>query len=341
MHPLKLLPLLVFLALVHGHAPAAETPRVVVSIKPLHAIIAGVMEGVAVPELLLAGGESPHSYALRPSQARLLAKADVIFWVGPELEGFLVKPLQSLGGKGRVVALLEAPGIILLPARSGGVWEVHDHHGDDRDHHAAPGKESHEGEKEHKHHHDHHPAPGKPEVYPDHQGKDPHLWLDPQNAREIARLAAVELSRLFPAHRSQLAANAEVLAAKLDLLDVELRQGLSALRGHPFIVFHDAYQYLEARYGLRAAGAITLSPEQAPGAQRLREIRKTIRERQAACVFAEPQFEPRLVATVVEGSGARQGVLDPLGADLKAGPEAYFVLMRRFVEELRSCLQVP
>jgi zinc transport system substrate-binding protein len=313
MRPLKIFLILVILFLIPGHIRAAEEPRVVVSIKPLHAIIAQVMEGVAYPELLLTGGESPHSYALRPSQARLLARADAIFWVGPELEGFLVKPLQSLGGKGRVVTLLKSPGLHLLPARSGGVWEVHEHH-DDGHHHASHGQES-------------------------RQGMDPHLWLDPRNAREIARLAAVELGRLFPAHRSQLAANAETLAATLDILDSELRQGLSDLRGRPFVVFHDAYQYFEARYGLSAAGAITLNPEQAPGAQRLREIRKTIRERQAACVFAEPQFEPRLVATAVEGSGARQGVLDPLGADLKAGPDAYFVLMRRLAAGLRACLE--
>jgi zinc transport system substrate-binding protein len=131
------------------------------------------------------------------------------------------------------------------------------------------------------------------------------------------------------------------MAVRLDALDAELHQGLSDLRGRPFIVFHDAYQYFEVRYSLSAAGAITLSPEQAPGAQRLREIRKTIRERQATCVFAEPQFEPRLVATAVEGSGARQGVLDPLGADLKAGPDAYFVLMRRLAAGLRACLEAP
>jgi zinc transport system substrate-binding protein len=317
--------LVVIMIIIPGYLRAADLPRVVVSLKPLHALIAGVMEGVAKPELLLTGGESPHSYALRPSQAKLLAEADVIFWVGPELESFLVKPLQSLVDKGQVVTLLEALGVRLLPARRGGVWEVHDDH----------------GEKMHKHGHEHRQETAKAASPPARQGMDPHLWLDPQNAKGIAHLAAVELGRLFPAHRSKLAANAESLAVRLDALDAELHHGLSDLRGRPFVVFHDAYQYFEVRYSLSAAGAITLSPEQAPGAQRLREIRKTIRERQATCVFAEPQFEPRLVATAVEGSGARQGVLDPLGADLKAGPDAYFVLMRRLAAGLLACLETP
>lgn len=307
---------------------AASEPQVVVSIKPVHSLIAGVMEGVATPALLLAGGESPHSYSLRPSQARLLARADVLFWVGPNLEGFLIKPLQSLESRTRVVALMEMPGLHLLPARSGGVWEAHENHEHSHDQQATTGKVS----QKDKH---------KQDQAHDHQAMDPHLWLDPQNGQEIVRLAAAVLSRQFPAHQAKFAANAEVLVARLAALDADLRQQLSGLRGRPYIVFHDAYQYLEAHYGLRAVGAITLSSEVAPGAQRLRAIKQTIRERQAACVFAEPQFEPRLVATAIEGSGARQGVLDPLGAELPAGAESYFLLMRQLAKSLQVCLENP
>ncbi|HEY7746490.1 MAG TPA: zinc ABC transporter substrate-binding protein [Desulfuromonadales bacterium] len=319
---------LLLLPLLPDRLQAAEAPRVVVSIKPLHSIVAGVMAEVAVPELLLSGGESPHSYALRPSQARALARADVIFWIGPELETFLIKPLQSLGRGGMIITVIEAPGMHLLPVRSGGVWENHEH---DADEHPSHASDEHAGEKNHGHDHE-----GAEE------GMDPHLWLDPRNAKVVARLAAAELGRVFPAHRARMEANAEAMATKLDALDAELHRELAPVRGRPFIVFHDAYQYFEARYGLSAAGAITLSPEQAPGAQRLREIRKTIRDRGARCVFSEPQFTPRLVATVIEGSGARQGVLDPLGGDgLKLGPEAYFSLMRQLGENLRVCLQSP
>jgi len=305
---------------------AAAEPRVVVSLKPIHSLIAGVMEGVATPELLLTGGESPHSYSLRPSQARMLARADVVFLVGPALEGFLVKPLQSLRRETRVVTLMESPGMFLLPARSGGVWEEHEDHGHSHDRHGTDGKKSPEAKLKRNH---------------DHQAMDPHLWLDPQNGQEIVRLAATELARQFPAHQAKFVANAEALVARLAALDEELRQQLSGLRGRPYVVFHDAYQYLEAHYGLSAAGAITLNPEVAPGAQRLRAIRQIIRERQAVCVFAEPQFEPRLVATTLEGSNARQGVLDPLGAELPVGPESYFQLMRQLAKSLQACLENP
>lgn len=326
MFPRIIVLMLVIMFSMPASQSAAAEPRVVVSLKPVHSLIAGVMDGVAIPELLLAGGESPHSYTLRPSQARMLARADVLFWVGPGLEGFLVKPLQSLGNRTRVVTLTEAPGMQLLPVRSGGVWEAHGDQGHSHDHHGTPGKQNKEGS--HQHSHDH-----------SRQTMDTHLWLDPQNGQQIVRLAAAELARHFPAHQARFAANAEALVTRLAALDNELRQQLSGLRGRPYIVFHDAYQYLEARYDLSAAGAITLSPEVAPGALRLRTIRQTIRERQAACVFSEPQFEPRLVATAIEGSGARQGVLDPMGADLPAGPENYFQLMRQLANSLRVCLE--
>lgn len=290
-----------------------EGPRVAVSIKPVHAIVTAVLDGVAVPELLLTGGESPHSYALRPSQAKLLAETDLFFWIGPELESFLVKPLRTLAGKRRLVTLLEAEGLLLLPSRSGGVWDRDDHgHGHGHDH----------GHKE-----------------DEHGQMDPHLWLDPRNAKAIARLALVELTPFFPAQREKMAANVANFETRLDALDQELNEILAPVRERPFVVFHDAYQYFEVRYRLNAVGAITLNPEQAPGARRVRQIRRTIEERQAVCVFAEPQFEPRLVATVVEGTKARQGVLDPEGSTAVAkGVEAYFVLMRKLGENLRGCL---
>ncbi|WP_305045967.1 zinc ABC transporter substrate-binding protein [Geoalkalibacter sp.] len=290
-------------------APCAwAQPKVVVSIKPVHALVAGVMEGVGTPELLLAGGESPHSYALRPSQARALAAAQLVFWVGPELETFLERPLRSLSGTARLVTLSQAQGLTLLPVRGGGAWAA-----------------------DHSHGHGHAHAPTG--------GIDGHLWLDPGNARAIVTLAQSELERLFPEERERLAANAARLLGRLEALEAELAQTLDAVREVPYLVFHDAYQYLEQRYGLNAVGAISLNPERSPGAQRVREVQRLIRERGARCVFAEPQFTPRLVATVVEGSGARQGVLDPLGAELPAGPEAYFRLMRALAENLRTCLE--
>lgn len=311
MHRLPRLAAVLLLLLLTASPAVAADVRVVVSIKPLHSLVAGVLTGVAEPELLLSGGESPHSYALRPSQARAVAGADLFFWIGPELEGFLVKPLKALSGRGRVVTVTTAPGLTLYPVRSGGVWGGHDHGHDHGHSHAKAGS----------------------------AGLDPHLWLDPQNARGIVRLALHELTPLFPGREAQLAANAAALEARLDALDRRLGEQLAPVSRRPFIVFHDAYQYLEARYRLNAVGALTLNPEQAPGARRLREIRQAIAERGAVCVFAEPQFEPRLVATVVEGTNVRQGVLDPEGgAELAPGAEAYFELLRRLGDSLAGCL---
>lgn len=301
---LRLLPLL--LGFAHGAAAAEHPPRVVTTIQPVHSLVAGIMEGVGSPELLLPGGASPHAYALRPSQAHSLARADVVFRVDEGLETFLRKPLEALGARTRVVTLSGAPGVRLLPPRRSGIWGEDGHGHGDEDH-------------------------GRGAV-------DAHIWLDPANAKAMVRAAAAQLGALYPRHAGRFGENARKLSARLDALDAELRQRLAPVKDAPFIVFHDAYQYFEGRYGLKGAGSITVDPGRTPGARRLNEIRRAIRERRALCVFAEPQFEPRLVATVLEGTGARRGILDPLGADVPPGPEAYFTLMRNLAANFAGCL---
>lgn len=284
----------------------ADGPRVVVSIKPVHAIVAAVMAGVAAPELLVKGGGSPHTYAMRPSQARSLNNAELVFWVGGNLETFLRKPLSALAGKARLVKLMAIEGMTLYPTRAAGAWERHAEQ--------APQDTA--------------------------QGAlDAHVWLDPANAKRIASAAAAALTETDPANRAAYAANAERFAARIDALDAELRAALAPLKHVPYAVFHDAYQYFEQRYGLNAVGAVTISPERRPGARRLRRIRATIRAFGARCVFHEPQFEPALLQNVVEGTGARVGVLDPLGAELEPGADAYFALMRGLARGLAECLE--
>jgi zinc transport system substrate-binding protein len=295
----------IFLAVLIAAVPAVAAPKVVASVKPIHALVAGVMAGVGEPALIVAGGTSPHLYTLKPSDAERLAHADVVFWVGPIFEGFLAKPLTVLASKAEIVELDRALGIVLLPAREGGAWEA-----DERHDHAAAAEEEQDG----------------------------HLWLDPDNAKAIARLAASRLGALDPAHAAAYAANGAALERRLDVLDAGLRQRLAAVKGMPFVVFHDAYQYLERRYGLAAIGSITVTPENRPGARRLQEIRGKIVALGARCVFSEPQFEPRLVTAVIAGSGARTGVLDPEGASLAPGPELYFQLMNGLADGLVHCL---
>jgi zinc transport system substrate-binding protein len=297
---------------------AAEAPRVVVSIKPVHSLVAGVMDGVGSPELLIHGGGSPHTYSLRPSDAQALQEADVVFWIGEELEGFLARPLQTLPRAAAVVALHEADGVRLLAGREGGAWEAHAHHDSDN---------AHEHDHEHEHEHQH-----------THEGADMHVWLDPVNAQAMVAAIAKELSAIDPENEERYTSNATFLHQRLGELDTTLQDQLEPVQNDPYIVFHDAYQYFEDRYDLNAVGSITITPEQQPGARRLYEIRARIVETGSACVFSEPQFEPVLVETVIEGTGARSGVLDPLGAELEAGPDAYFDLMDQLAGSLRNCL---
>lgn len=292
---------------------ALAAPRVVVSITPIHGLVAAVMAGAGTPELLVDGGNSPHGYSLRPSQAQSLARADLVVWVGHELETFLLKPLTAAGRKGRALELMDAPGMRLLPVREGGAWDGHDH-----DH----------GEPDHGHGHDH----GEQEM-------DPHLWLHPANARVIVRAAAAELAALDPANAALYAANREKTLARIDALEARLRDRLAPVTAVPYIVFHDAFQYYEQAFGTRAVGSITFDPERKPGAKRVAEIRQKVLSLQVRAVFAEPQFEPKLVDTLVAGTPARVGILDEVGADIPAGPEAWFVLMERLGQALETGLR--
>ena len=293
-------------ALAAGTVAADANPRVVTSFKPLQSLAAGVMAGIGAPEVIIHGAGSPHTYALRPSDARELARADIVFWIGPNFEGFLAKPIAALSPHARAVALIEATGVTVLEARRGGSWEK------DTDEPAAPG---------------------------DLADADPHIFLDPHNAEAMVQAMAATLTAADPAHAAQYEANAAVVIGRLKTLDGELAETLAPVHGIPFVVFHDGTQYLEHRYGLTAVGSIVVAPERPPGAKRIAAIRAKIEVTHAACVFAEPQFESALVRTVVSGTHARTGVLDYVGVDLRPGPDAYFQMMRGLAQSLAGCLQ--
>ena len=307
-------------------AARAETPNVVVSIKPIHSLVAAIMQGVGEPALIVDGAASPHTYSLKPSNAAALQDAGVVFWVGHGLEAFLEKPLEALGGKAAVVELDDAPGLEKLPFREGGPFEAHDH-GDEEGHdhvHEAGEAHAHSGESGHEGH--------------EHGTFDMHLWLSPQNARAIAAEVAKVLSEKDPANAETYRKNLSSLEGKLDALDKEIAETVAPVKEKPFIVFHDAYQYFEHHYGLHAAGSITVSPENLPGAERLTQIRDKVKSLGATCVFAEPQFEPKLINVVIEGTPAKSGTLDPEAATLEPGPDLYFTLMRGLATSLRDCL---
>jgi zinc transport system substrate-binding protein len=319
---------------VMSHA-AQAAPKVIASIKPVHSLVAGVMDGIGVPTLLVEGGGSPHTYSLKPSQASGLEQADIIFWIGGQLEAFLEKPVATIGAKARSVELAHGPGLTMLEKREGGPFEAHVHHDDDhdRDHkdtdhkeHAEHKDDDHDHEKKHEHEHE------------EHVGGDLHIWLDPENAKAMVRVIAGELMHADAANAARYRHNADAMLKLLEHLNREIASNLAPLKDRQFIVFHDAYQYFEHRFGLHAAGSITVSPETLPGAERIREIKGRIAKLGAACVFTEPQFEPKLVRVVTEGTAVKTGVLDPLGADIADGPKLYFTLIRNMAASMRGCL---
>ncbi len=298
-----------------GTALAGDPPDVVVSIKPVHSLVAAIMDGVGTPKLIVDGAASPHTYSLKPSNASALESAAVIFWVGPGMEAFLEKPLSALGTNAVIAELDKAPGLTKLKFREGGAFEPDD----DGDEHVSDVGDAHD-------HDDGHDA------------FDTHLWLDPMNAKAMAAEITTTLVAADPANALTYQQNQKTLDDKLDALDGEIAATVAPVKNKPFVVFHDAYQYFQRRYGVHVAGSITVSPEAIPGAARVSEIHNKVATLGATCVFAEPQFEPKLINVVTEGTDAKSGVLDPEAATLQQGPDLYFNLMRGIADSLKTCL---
>ena len=304
-----------------GPAPASDDGlRVVASIKPVHSLVSAVMAGVGEPHLIVRGSSSPHAFAMRPSDAAALEDADVVFLIGDAIETALAGPVEALAGHARVVALADAPGLVRRPLREGGAFEADDHdsHGhrgqdDDRDHHDG--------------HEDHEDGPF-----------DMHVWLDPLNGRAMARAIAATLAEADPANAAVYEANAAALLRRLDALTGEIAAQVAPARGVPFIVFHDGYRHFEDRFGLTAAGSVVVGPERKPGARRISELRDKVQSLGVVCAFDEPQFDRRLVRTVIEGSEVRAGSVDPLGAAIEDGPELYATLLRNMATSFTACL---
>jgi len=358
-----------------GAAMAHEELKVVTTIKPVHSLVSSVMEGVATPAILIDGAASPHGFALKPSQAADLQNADMVFWIGPDLTPSLEKPIKTLASNAVHVELMEVPGVEHLGFRESARFDGHDHdhgdddhgeeaHGHDDDHghdHASHddhdhGKEehaehdySHDGDHAHDHSHDgdghdhasHDDDDHDKEEHAGHDhahGKeDAHIWLDPQNAKAMVTAIESALVKADPDHAEQYKANAANTLQKLDDLSASVSGRMASLNNTGFIVFHDAYHYFEHRYDIEAAGAISVSPDTPPSADRVRQVRDLISETGAACVFTEPQFEPKIVSSIIEGTPVKAVVMDPLGATFENGPDLYGNLIEGLAASLEEC----
>ncbi len=323
----------------------ASPPKVAVDIAPVHSLVAQVMAGVGEPDLVIRPGASPHEYTLRPSEAEALSRADVVFWISEELTPWLDSPLENLAGSATKVTLLEVSGITLHEFREGATFEAHDHHDDEHGHddeHAHEEEDGHDDEHAHEEEghdeeHAHEDEHGHKDEHA-HGEHDPHAWLDPENAKIWVQTIASVLSEADAANAATYRSNAATAIANLDALTASIRTRTEKLRDIKFIVFHDAYQYFERRFGVEATGAISIGDASDPSPARVKEIRDTVASLDIRCVFTEPQYNPDMVVSVFEKTQvATIGVMDPLGADIAIGQDHYPKLLEALVSSITQC----
>lgn len=297
--------------------PAGQTTKILVSIKPIYSLVLGLTKNVPKiqTELLLPPPNSPHTFHLKPSDVSKIVEANLIIWVGPELENFLINPLTKLKSKKQILTLIEETPLELLSVRQDEHWEQHEHHEHDSD---AP----------HTHDHDF--------------TIDPHIWLNTHNAKQIVLTLSQALQTRDPMHRAIYIENTQNLVKQLDKLHIQIENNLKSVHRKPFLVFHDAYQYFEKEFGLKALGSITLNPQVPLSAKRLNALQNKIKQEDIQCVFSEPEFSQTLVQKLLDHTSIKNSELDPLGAHIKmqAGHEEVFYLdlMRGLGNSFKACL---
>lgn len=365
---MRLLPVISCLALTPV-AAFADVPKVATDIAPVHSLVAQVMGDLGTPDLILPPGASPHGYAMRPSEAAAISRADLVVWVGEALTPWLERPVENLGNSAAKIELLSVEGTLVLEGREDAVFAAaehdehgheghgHDDHGHDEDHGAHEDHDAHADHDDHSAHKDHDDHTGHDHSDHDdhkeetvdaghhdhghahnHGGTDPHAWLDPANASVWLGAIAAALSDLDPENAAIYAANATAGQAELASLVTEITAQLAPVADRPHVVFHDAYQYFEGRFGTTPLGAISISDASAPSAARLSELRAALTEAGVVCAFAEPQFDPRLVVAVTEGTPSRTAVLDPIGIEIPLGATFYGTMIREMAQAKLDCL---
>ena len=286
--------------------PANAELKVVTSIKPIHSLASYLMDGVGKPDLIVDGYASPHGFSMKPSHAQMLQNADIVFWVGEGMENFLEKPLSSIAKKAEKIELMEIKGLNVLKFRERNIFDDHDDH------------DSHDGHEGHAH------------------GEfDPHIWLDPINAKVILNEMVEHLIENDPKNEAKYKSNLDKALKDIDKLTIDVMTELS--NSVSSIVFHDAYQYFEKRFNVNIVGAFTVNTDVMPGAEQLAEIREIIEHDKVACVFSEPQFNPDIIKAVAKDMNIKIGVVDPLGATLNPGKDLYFDLIRNMSASFKGC----
>jgi len=337
----KLQLILTILSIVSFITPVNADVKVVTSIKPLHSLASYLMDGVGKPDLIVDGYASPHGFSMKPSHAKMLQNANLIFWVGEDLESFLKKPLSSIAKKAEKIELIEIKGLNVLKFRERNIFDEHNHddHAKKEDDHDDHDHDDH-AKKEDDHDDHDHDDHGKKEEHDDHEGHahgefDPHVWLDTMNAKVMLNEMADHLIENDPKNEAKYKSNLDKALKDIDKLTIEVMTELN--NSVSSIVFHDAYQYFEKRFNVNVLGAFTVNTDVMPGAEQLAEIREIIEHDKVACVFSEPQFNPDIINAVAKDMKIKTGVLDPLGATLDSGKDLYFKLIRNMSASFKGC----
>ncbi|MDC1159400.1 zinc ABC transporter substrate-binding protein [Candidatus Pelagibacter sp.] len=318
--------ILSILSLLTIFTPANAEIKVVTSIKPIHSLASYLMDGVAKPDLIVDGYNSPHGFSMKPSHAKMLQNADLIFWIGEDLESFLEKPLNSIAKKAEKIELIEIKGLNVLKFRERNIFDKHDHDDHDKKEDDHDKKEDDHAKKEDGH--DDHEGHGHGEY-------DPHIWLDPINAKVILKEMTEHLIENDSKNASTYKSNLDKALKDIDKITMDVMTELNESTAS--IVFHDAYQYFEKRFNVKILGAFTVNTDVMPGAEQLSQIREIIEHDKVKCIFSEPQFNPEIIKVVAKDMNIKTGVVDPLGATLNPGKDLYFDLIRNMSASFKGC----
>ena len=342
----KLLSIIILILFSSSNLFAADTKGVITTIQPINSLVSAVIGDTGKTISLIPAYISPHEYKLKPSDAKKMQEANIIFFVSNHLESSVTKVFKNLPKNIKIINLLEETGIEHLAIRDNEAWERHDHHGhDDHDDHDKHGKKHDDHDdhdkhaKKHDDHDDHDKHGKKHDDHDDHESKDDvHIWLSPDNAIKIVEKVNKELTLLFPDNASKYSENSNKMIDKIQKLKNELAKDLAPIKGKPYVVFHDAYQYFEKTFDLNAVGSVALEGDIASSPKQISFIKDKIKKLNASCVFQEPQFDSKLVKIVVEGTNAQIGTLDPLGVNISGKENFYIQLLKNMAKSLKECL---
>ena len=316
-----------------AHADVSTDIKVVTTIKPLHSLISRIMETRGEPQLIIEGTNNPHTFVFKPSHAKMIEEADIVFWIGEDLEAFMEKPLNSLAKDTKKIGFMDSESIEKIEFREKNIFDDHDGHEEEHEGH----EDEHEGHEDDDHGHkdDDHDDDHKDAHAHAHGEFDPHIWLDPENAKEMVKIIRDELIKIDPEGQRQYSVNTAGATLELDNLINSIEKELS--KDISYIVFHDAYQYFENRFGVIPAGALTLNPDVLPGAKQIADIQDVINDKGIKCIFSEPQYNPKIIETLGNDMNVSTGVMDPLGAFIDAGPTMYVELINGIANSIKEC----